>query len=133
MRRNWTQHWWDFKRESYEVFTSSAVIDELSDGEYPTKQSLCRCWQEFPFPIDDQYGENVETYIRRSLMPADPSGDALHLALASYHECDFLLTWNCQHLPTPTSFSTSVSSMECWGFTCRAWSLRLNSLPGAMK
>jgi HTH-type transcriptional regulator / antitoxin HigA len=26
-------------------------------------------------------------------MPKDPLGDALHLALASYHKCDFLLTW----------------------------------------
>ncbi len=37
-------------------------------------------------------------------MPADPSGDALHLALASYHECDFLLTWNCQHLANANKF-----------------------------
>jgi len=26
-------------------------------------------------------------------MPLDPQGDALHLALASYHKADFLLTW----------------------------------------
>src|SRR5712691_1000632 len=32
------------------------------------------------------------------VMPADPAGDALHLAIASFHKCDFLLTWNCQHL-----------------------------------
>lgn len=31
-------------------------------------------------------------------MPKDPKGDALHLALASYHRCQFLLTWNCAHL-----------------------------------
>jgi len=24
--------------------------------------------------------------------------DALHLALASFHACDILLTWNCKHL-----------------------------------
>ncbi len=46
----------------------------------------------------------LETYIRHSLMPADPTGDALHLALASYHECDFLLTWNCQHLANANKF-----------------------------
>jgi hypothetical protein len=31
-------------------------------------------------------------------MPDDPAGDALHLAFASYHKCDFLVTWNCLHL-----------------------------------
>ena len=29
---------------------------------------------------------------------ASPLGDALHLALASYHKFDYLLTWNCEHL-----------------------------------
>ena len=37
-------------------------------------------------------------------MPADIGGDALHLALASYHECDFLLTWNCRHLANANKF-----------------------------
>jgi hypothetical protein len=28
----------------------------------------------------------------------------LHLALASYHKCDFLLTWNCRHLANANKF-----------------------------
>jgi len=31
-------------------------------------------------------------------MPAEPLGDALHLALASYHRSDFLVTQDCRHL-----------------------------------
>ena len=37
-------------------------------------------------------------------MPADPAGDALHLALASFHRCDFLVTWNCRHLAKANKF-----------------------------
>ena len=37
-------------------------------------------------------------------MPADPTGDALHLASASFHKCDFLVTWNCQHLANANKF-----------------------------
>lgn len=37
-------------------------------------------------------------------MPADPTGDALHLALASFHKCDFLVTWNCRHLANANKF-----------------------------
>ena len=37
-------------------------------------------------------------------MPAKPHGDALHLALASYHKCDFLVTWNCVHLANAKKF-----------------------------
>ena len=37
-------------------------------------------------------------YIEQKLMPAEAGGDAVHLALASMHSMDFLLTWNCRHL-----------------------------------
>jgi hypothetical protein len=37
-------------------------------------------------------------------MPAGPAGDALHLAIASYHKCDFLVTWNCRHLANAKKF-----------------------------
>ena len=40
----------------------------------------------------------VEVYLANFLMPQDVLGDALHLAIASYHKIDYLLTWNCNHL-----------------------------------
>ena len=46
----------------------------------------------------------VDTYVSQHVMPADPRGDALHLALASYHHCHFLLTWNCRHLANANKF-----------------------------
>jgi hypothetical protein len=46
----------------------------------------------------------VNAYIQRKVMPNDPVGDALHLALASYHKCDFLLTWNCNHSANANKF-----------------------------
>ena len=41
-------------------------------------------------------------YIQRLVMPNDPGGDALHLALASVHRVNVLLTWNCRHLANPS-------------------------------
>ncbi len=31
-------------------------------------------------------------------MPDDSAGDAGHLAMASMHSVEFILTWNCRHL-----------------------------------
>lgn len=45
--------------------------------------------------------EIVETYLRHKLMPANPPEDAWHLALASFHDCDLIVTWNCRHLANP--------------------------------
>lgn len=55
-------------------------------------------------PIEPAIVEIVQTYIRHKVMPADPGGDALHLALASYHKCDSLVTWNCRHLANANKF-----------------------------
>jgi len=46
----------------------------------------------------------MQAYVWHRVMPADPGGDALHLALASYHRCDFLVTWNCRHLANANKF-----------------------------
>ncbi len=43
-------------------------------------------------------------YIKHQLMPKDRLGDAAHLALASLHKCDFLLTWNCRHIANANKF-----------------------------
>lgn len=43
----------------------------------------------------------ADTYIAHKAMPADPRGDALHLALASVAKCDILLSWNCRHIVNP--------------------------------
>lgn len=51
--------------------------------------------------INDDVERIAETYIERRVMPNDPGGDALHLAIASYYRMDVLLTWNCRHLANP--------------------------------
>jgi hypothetical protein len=38
------------------------------------------------------------------LHPNNPGGDAFHLAIASFHRCDFLVTWNCQHIANANKF-----------------------------
>jgi predicted nucleic acid-binding protein len=104
-RKNWTQHWWDFKRREYDLVTSEAVIRELENGDYPTKKDALALLEGLPIlEINYDILELVETYIARKIMPAEPAGDALHLALASYYGCDFLLTWNCRHLANPRKF-----------------------------
>ncbi len=104
-RRNWTRHWWDFKREGNDVVTGAAVLDELKDGDYPTKEEALALLERMPvLAVVPDVMEIVETYIRQSVMPCDPSGDALHLAIASYYKCDLLLTWNCKHLANANKF-----------------------------
>ena len=105
-RRNWTRTWWDHRRHAYQLVTSVAVLDELQDGTFPNQDQAVALLTAVPFvPVEPTIIEIVETYIQRMVMPRDPTGDALHLALASYHKCDFLLTWNIRNLANANKFA----------------------------
>ena len=54
--------------------------------------------------VEDDIRDVVDFYIQHRVMPNDPVGDALHLALASFHKFDYLLTWNCEHLANANKF-----------------------------
>lgn len=104
-RRNWTRTWWDSQRHAYELVTSVAVLDELEAGTFPNRDQALELLAEVPLvPVESAITEIVEAYIQRLVMPQDPTGDALHLALASFHKCDFLLTWNVRHLANANKF-----------------------------
>ena len=104
-RRRWTRRWWDRDRRSYELVTSTAVVEELRSGDFAARDDCLRLLADVPLlPAETEIAAIVRTYIRHQVMPANPAGDALHLALASYHKCDFLLTWNCRHLANANKF-----------------------------
>jgi predicted nucleic acid-binding protein len=112
-RRNWTRAWWDNRRHAYRPVTSAAVIDELQAGAFPNKEQALALLDDIPLvPVEPAIIEIVETYIQRMVMPRDPTGDALHLALASYHKCDFLLTWNVQHRQQICPYSPCQCAVE---------------------
>lgn len=97
--RNWTREWWDPERVRFDCFTSAAVIDELESGEYPKKLEKLRLVESLPWlDVNAEIEEIVEVYLANYLMPNDSVGDALHLAIASFHKVDYLLIWNCKHL-----------------------------------
>jgi len=104
-RRHWTREWWEQYRHCYELVTSEGVIAELEEGAYPTQADALALVASLPrLDMPDEIADIVDTYIANHLMPKERLGDALHLTLASYHKCDFLLTWNCSHIANANKF-----------------------------
>jgi len=103
-RREWTREWWG-QRDSFELLTSDAVRYELERGNFPGKREALALIAELPaLEIVEEIEEIIQAYTGHKVMPVDPLGDALHLALASFHKCDYLLTWNCRNLANPNKF-----------------------------
>jgi len=104
-RHDWTRQWWDRVRADCELMTSPPVVDELERGDFPSREECLRLIAPLPLlAVEPPVLEIVQSYIARQVMPKNPVGDALHLALGSYHRCDFLVTWNCRHLANANKF-----------------------------
>ena len=104
-RRGWTEEWWNLRSGNYDLITSQAVLVELAQGELHHRQRALDLALTVPsVPTTKESADIVAVYLEHRLMPRDPVADASHLALASIHKCDFLLTWNCQNLANANKF-----------------------------
>ena len=78
---------------------------ELGEGDYESRDEAIALLDDVELlALPDQVADIVNVYLDNHLMPRERVGDALHLAIASFHKCDFLLTWNCRHIANANKF-----------------------------
>ena len=100
IRRKWTQEWWSQFKDDQRLVTSAVVVVELERIPVPARRdealALMRPLTQLNYTAE--IAEIAEVYIAHKLMPKEGYGDADHLAIASFYDCDMLVTWNCRHL-----------------------------------
>ncbi len=104
-RKEWTREWWEKYANEFELTSSVAVIDELQQGSCQHTQDRINLLDNVTLlELNQDITDITHIYIEHFIMPNDPKGDALHLALACYYKVDVLLTWNCQHIANANKF-----------------------------
>ena len=100
VRRKWTREWWARPKPDQQLVTSAIVFDELRRIPDLARRNesiaLLRDVEALEYTVEVE--EVAAVYLQHKLMPAGAFGDADHLALASFYNCDILVTWNCKHL-----------------------------------
>jgi len=131
-RMHWTRQWWAEYGPQFELLTSPAVILELQQGSTEkTEERLQLVAGIELLDITDDIERIVATYIERVVMPRDPGGDALHLAITSYYGLDVLLTWNCRHLANPNKMEHILAVNRELGLPMPLITTPLNYVGGA--
>lgn len=103
-KQRWTRAWWAVAERRLDLVTGAPVIEELSDGPADHATAWLSLIRPLPvLPVTLEVLRVVESYITNRLMPQGGQ-DALHLAVSSYNRCDYIATWNCQHLANPNKF-----------------------------
>jgi len=104
-RRQITRAWWRTEKKLYAVGTSAFTIEEVRQPVYPSWKKVAALARSVPlYDVIEDIAGIIQVYLQQHVMPADDAGDAAHLAVAAYHEVDYLLTWNCRHLANANKF-----------------------------
>ena len=88
-----------------ELVIGLPVISELEETPSPKRGKVLALIVQFRIlPYVPEIADIVAVYFAHQLMPLEAQGNADHLALASFHNCDMLVTWNCKHLANANQF-----------------------------
>lgn len=97
-----TRMWWDGGCSGFDLFTSLEVIDEAGEGEEEmAQQRLCLLDKATRLEITDEVGALASLLVQGGLVPSKAASDAIHIAVASVHGMDYLITWNFKHIANP--------------------------------
>ncbi len=94
-----TQEWWQRRRGEFDLYCSQLVIQEASGGHKEAAQRRLQMLQSISLlEISDSARELARHLAKAASMSRKATEDALHIAAATVHGMDYLLTWNCKHI-----------------------------------
>jgi predicted nucleic acid-binding protein len=94
-----TRDWWENRRHDFNLYISQAVLDEVAAGDSEIANKRLELLENFELlSINETVITLAEQFINKSNLPSKAATDAIHIALATIHGIDYLLTWNCKHI-----------------------------------
>ena len=98
-RQQITAEWWDSRLNDFDIYISQVVIDEASEGDPVASTKRMEAIKTFTLlEITEEVVDLADKIIIAKVIPEKAIRDALHIAVATFHEMTFLLSWNCKHI-----------------------------------
>jgi predicted nucleic acid-binding protein len=94
-----TRDWWTRRRSSFYCMVSQETLAEAARGDTEQAARRLAALAGLPvLPIAAEAELLAADFLRTGALPPSARSDAIHLAVASFVQADYLLTWNCRHL-----------------------------------
>jgi predicted nucleic acid-binding protein len=98
-RRDLTIRWWEHEMPDYRAVVSPLVARELERVAEPHRSSYLNLIASLEqVELTEEATILAEGYVSRGIFHRKYIADALHVAIASVHKVDYLVTWNFGHL-----------------------------------
>jgi predicted nucleic acid-binding protein len=96
-----TWAWWE-TRSKYELLVSESVLRECSAGDAEAAKRRLAFITGVPLLLIDERAFTIASeLVSNGIVPSKAAEDALHIAVATIHNVDYLVTWNCRHIANP--------------------------------
>jgi hypothetical protein len=81
------------------LYISEIVLEEITQGDTQIAQKRLNAVQNIPLlSVDEKALSLAEQFLLKSNLPVKAGTDAVHIAIATIHNMNYLLTWNCKHI-----------------------------------
>lgn len=94
-----TNEWWNLVYPQVDCFISPFVVQEISAGDKIAAKNRLELVKEIKvLELNKEIQKLAESYFDSLDIPEKARLDASHLAIAVWHEIDYVLSWNCKHI-----------------------------------
>ncbi len=92
--------WWAAHRARFRACISNEVVAELSAPAFAGATAALRMLQGLDnLELSPESRQLAQVLVDEKVMPGPAvSGDAMHVAVATVYQMDYLLSWNVRHL-----------------------------------
>ena len=98
-RRDLTIRWWEHEMSEYRAVISPLVVRELERVSEPHRSGYLKLVKDLAtVELTEEAAILADGYVSRGIFHRKYIADALHVAIASVHKLDYLVTWNFGHL-----------------------------------
>jgi hypothetical protein len=94
-----TQDWWEFRRKNFGLYISQLVVNEAGRGDREAAEKRLSVLRDIPLlQFNDTVTGFAQKIVSGKIIPEKAAEDAVHIAVATVHKMDYLVTWNCSHI-----------------------------------
>jgi len=112
-----THDWWDMRRPGFDLYVSQLVLDEAGGGDPEAAKKRVEILRGIPLVRQTETVDTLaEALMEHGPVPRQEPEDAFHLALATVHGMDYLLTWNCAHMANAETRPALLKTCDSEGF-----------------
>lgn len=94
-----TNEWWSERQSEFDIYISQLVVQEASGGDHLAAQKRLKALEVLPLlEMNQQIAKLSQVLVNAKVVPEKAVEDSVHIAIATIHKINYLLTWNCKHI-----------------------------------